>query len=250
MVHTTQYQGLLVWRRLDSFVAHIDLFCSITTDSHLSAVNIFLQTPCTAGKVSVFLTCSDSISMTMAATTLWGTGLARCRQVSFSHVALISSRPPRIRFPKTIGTQLAHLTAFLMDTHLAFCPQLISFTMTILLHSPLKVLSIQSTGFSSTIWSKLLFSLTFPQLRNLSLDCECPLATLLLFLECHPCIDTLNIGTCRKKKPKSISQFCPISLPSLHHLGGPAEYLCTLAKHIQLPRVVRSLAITLRQPLA
>ncbi|KAG9317461.1 hypothetical protein JVU11DRAFT_1663 [Chiua virens] len=119
--------------------------------------------------------------------------------------------------------------------------------MTVLLHSPLKVLSIQNAGFSSATWGKFLSSLTFPFLEDLHLDARCPLKVLLTFLERHPSINTLNIST-REGTKGTFACYPLVDLPLLRHLGGPAEYVRALAKHLRLPLTVRTLAVTLAEP--
>ncbi|KAG9309325.1 hypothetical protein JVU11DRAFT_10814 [Chiua virens] len=157
------------------------------------------------------------------------------------------SHPPHIRFPKITSAPHKHLDVFSINTHLAFCPKLMPFMMTVLLHSPLKVLSIQNAGFSSVRWGKFLSSLTFPFLEDLCLDARCPLKVLLTFLEHHPSINTLNISTQEGTKGTFV-HYPLVDLLLLRHLSGPVEYVHVLAKHLCLPLTVRTLAVTLAEP--
>ncbi|KAG6372576.1 hypothetical protein JVT61DRAFT_7689 [Boletus reticuloceps] len=162
-----------------------------------------------------------------------------CHHISFSDSSLAPCGRLRVRFPRTLDPSVNNLEVFWTDTHLAFSPNLISFTASVLRFSPLRNISLHNTGLTRSAWNKLLSSLTLPHLTSLALDCTCPLKTTLEFLKHHPSLDKLSLIPCAKLT------HTPVSLPVLFHLAGPPGYLSALAKHLQNPGVVRILGVTL-----
>lgn len=237
--------GLLVWRRLKSFVPPTNILFNVNNDTNLRALDIFLRTPRAANDLCVFLNCNNSVSPPLIAMVIKTMIDSRCCHISFTHIS--STLPDRVpvRFPKTPYPSSSNLETFWVDSHLAFSRSLISFTIGILRYSPLKDLSLRSTGLGRTMWSKLLSSLAFPQLANLELDCACPIKTILDFLRRHPTLRKLTLHGSGNVTQKHVSRYSSIHLPSLSHLAGPPAYVSALAKHLQNTGAVRSLGVTL-----
>ncbi|KAG6379422.1 hypothetical protein JVT61DRAFT_11891 [Boletus reticuloceps] len=168
-----------------------------------------------------------------------------CHHISFSDSSPAPCGRLRVRFPRTLDPSVNNLEVFWTDTHLAFSPNLISFTASVLCFSPLRNISLHNTGLTRSAWNKLLSSLTLPHLTSLALDCTCPLKTTLEFLKCHPSLDKLSLIPCAKSTHTPVRQCSPISLPVLFHLAGPPGYLSALTKHLQNPGVVQILGVTL-----
>jgi len=238
-------EGLLIWRRLKSFVPPKNILFNASNDAHLRALDIFLRTPRAANDLCVFLICNNSVSPPLIAMVMKTMIDSRCCHISFAHSSLTPPDRVHIRFPKTPFSLSSNLETFWVDSHLAFSHSLISFTVGVLRYSPLRDLSLRSTGLGHTMWSKLLLSLTFAQLANLELDCACPLKTTLDFLRHHPTLHRLTFHGSGQLTQKHVPRHSPIYLPSLSHLAGPPAYISALAKHLQDTGAVWSLTVIL-----
>ena len=238
--------GLLVWRCLKSFVPPNNILFNASNDGHLHTLNIFLRTPQAANGLCVFLICNNSLSPSLIAMVMKTIIDSRCCHISFAQSSpTLTPDCMCVGFPKTPYPLSSNLEILWVDSHLAFSHSLISFTIGVLCYSPLRDLSLQSTGLGCTMWNKLLSSLTFPQLANLKLDCACPMKTALDFLRRHPTLCRLTLHGSGNVMQKHVAHYSSIYLPSLSHLAGPPVYISALAKHFQNTGAVRLLRVIL-----
>lgn len=155
-VSSKHYQALLMWRQLSLYVAPRNIYFNVTQDYDLHVLDVFLQTPEVVNHTSIFLNCNgDALLTTLIAQTIESVMMSGYSQVSLSH---FSPTPPAVMhiLPKTFNTHLNYLYVFSTNTPLAFSSEIAPFSMTVLHHAPLHWLSLQNTGLTSGMWSKLL----------------------------------------------------------------------------------------------
>ena len=244
-VDETHLEGLLVWRRLQSYVAPQNIFFHASNDSHLRALDIFLRTPRVVNRRCLFLTCrADTISSSLVKIVLKSMVAAGCRHISFMHTSAPPLASSSVRLPKILDSPPSDLDIFWVESHLAFSRNVISLTVGVLRSSPLTDLTLRNTGLGRSTWVKLLSSLSFPHLAHLELDCTCPVKTTLDFVRRHPSLRRLQLHSCTNTTQNHARRYSSIDLPSLNHLGGPPGYVSAVARHLQNCAVVRSLGLT------
>lgn len=236
----------MVWRRTVDFIRPQTVYCSLINakDPHLQALQIFFESPQCAGIPAVYLTCFGHPLFTSTSTLLARIKSSGCQKLCYSArcapLLNIASFPPS---PRATPSRLEYFSS---SGNTIFSPSIISFTISMLRNSPLKELFLRDTGLSPTMWRGLLQSLDLPLLQHLEVDQECSLINLTKFLQRHHRIESLFISG-ESEKTRSSSQLFAhsIHLPSLHTVGGPAEYLTPLLRQLRCPGSVTSLSVTL-----
>ncbi|KAF9230557.1 hypothetical protein BU15DRAFT_69097 [Melanogaster broomeanus] len=211
-------KALLVWRRMACFTSLKSLYISLgsSQDHHLRALDLFFRSPQCANIPTVYLSCYEAQATSASFVTLVeGIRESGCREISYSGCSQVLHSQGTIpkSIPKSTRTIHSRLESFSADCNTVFSPPLLSFTLTTLQHSPLRDLSLNDTGLSSSRWTKLLSTLNLPNLRHLEVDPQCPLRALLNFLQCHHRIDFLQVAP---------------------H-GGPPAYVAKLVAHLETP---------------
>ncbi|KAF9231445.1 hypothetical protein BU15DRAFT_68326 [Melanogaster broomeanus] len=249
-VYPKDCEALLLWRRTRAFSLPENLYFHMmsATDRDLLALDMFFRSLPQFEEIStsVNLSCvGASFSSSVVASLLESIKSAGCPELTYTGNSL--SQLSRISIPRNlphadIPSRIQSLT---VRSKIIFTVPMIPFTFATLLHSPLTELILTDTHMSRSQWTRLLRELHFPQLRTLEVDRQCPVNTLVTFLQRHPLLEHLTIHS-RGQWKKSMSNInIRVNLPSLHFLGRPLEYVLAISRHLETPASVRSLRFSI-----
>ncbi|KAF9233155.1 hypothetical protein BU15DRAFT_80401 [Melanogaster broomeanus] len=187
-VYPKDCEALLLWRRTRAFSLPENLYFHMmsVTDRDLLALNIFFWSLPQFEEIStsVNLSCvGASFSSSAVASLLESIKGAGCPELIYTGNSL--SQLSRISILRNlphadIPSRIQSLT---VRSKIIFTAPMIPFTFATLLHSPLTELILTDTHMSGSQWTRLLRELHFPQLRTLEVDRQCPVNTLVTFLQ-------------------------------------------------------------------
>jgi hypothetical protein len=103
---------------------------------------------------------------------------------------------------------------------------------------------------SGAQWTILLRGLHLPHLQTLEVDRQCPVNTLVRFLQRHRLLEHLTIHSRGQWKKSTSNVNIRVDLPLLHFIGGPPEYVRAVSRHLETPGSVRTLKVSIVDVLA
>ncbi|KIK82127.1 hypothetical protein PAXRUDRAFT_154482 [Paxillus rubicundulus Ve08.2h10] len=211
---------LLLWRRTRAFSLPENIFFHMmsATDRELLVLDIFFQSLPRLRDIStsVNLSClGASFSSRVVASLLESIKGAGCPELTYSgnpisqlsHVSI----PRNLPHP-AIPSRIKSLT---VRSSILFTTPVIPFMFATLFHSPLTELILMDTHMSESQWMRLLQELHFSQLRDLEVDHQCSVKTLVTFLQRHPLLEHLSIHTRGQYKKNTSNTNVQVDLPSL-----------------------------------
>ncbi|KIJ09252.1 hypothetical protein PAXINDRAFT_17650 [Paxillus involutus ATCC 200175] len=248
-------EALLLWRRTRAFSLPENIFFHMmsATDRELLALDIFFQSLPRLGDIStsVNLSClGASFSSRVVASLLESIKGAGCPELTYSGNPL--SQLSHVSIPRNLPHPAipSRIKSLTVRSSILFAVPVIPFTFATLFHSPLTELILTDTHMSESQWTSLLRELHFSQLRDLEVNRQCSVKTLVTFLQRHPLLEHLSIHMRGQYKKDTSNTNVRVDLPSLHFLSGPPEYVAAVSRHLETPASVRTLRVPIVDVLA
>ncbi|KAI9454731.1 hypothetical protein HD554DRAFT_2042969 [Boletus coccyginus] len=237
-------EALMVWRRMADFKCPRHLYCTLLNpkDHHLRVLEVFFQAPQCANIPVVYISLFGNSVPARTASLLTTIKASGCLEISYSARSDLTMSPIT-SLPKQSDAIPSQLHSFSSDCNIVFSPPIIPFTMSTLLCSPLRELTLKDTGLTSAMWRKLLRTLNLPFLERFEIDSQCPVQSLLAFLQRHCRIQSLSIHSDGGINTTRCSQLSQVHLPSLYALRGPPEYLINLLQSFQPTESISMLSV-------